>query len=777
MKTNALILCIATVCLQSLAHAASSTPIGWHRNLGYSFGRSVSNAGDVNGDGYDDAIVGMPNSFRAFVFYGSPAGLSDNNTQIVSPYGSYNFGCAVSAAGDVNGDGYADVLVGQDGYARAYLYYGSAGGLQIATGSYTTFAGAPTLGRVVQEAGDVNADGFDDILITAPDANRAYVFYGSESGFSTDQAISVSNADWSYYYSGGSGGFGYGAACGGDINGDGYDDIIVGGYYSGVVFAFYGSAGGLPTTASWAKAGSMYFGRYVSSAGDVNSDGYDDVLIGTQGGQVFAYYGSETGLATTSGWSLPYGIQVSSAGDFNHDGYDDILVSQYGDKIALMYYGSAAGLDVNATVSSFDWRSVNECTYFGYSLSNGGDLNGDGHDDILIGSYGYQSDSYSYSYAFAWYGFEADTDTDGIPDRNDNCPDAYNPAQSDRDGDGIGDECDFGYGGGNGTSENPYQIWFDYDLETLDRNPENWDKHFILMRDIDLVYYDEAPQIGCYIANGDASNQPFTGTFDGNGHTISNMAVMKLDEEPHNGVGLFEYISTGSVIKNLHLKNAYINVGQTASAFVGGLVGMAEAGTIQNCSVQGDVLGRLYVGGLVGYTALNVLIEECRSEVNVYAEGPMGGFIGSNAGVIRNCYSQGSAITSGISTIGGFVGTSSNGTIENCYSLTAVPGIGGGFAGFHNSEYAVVNNCFWDTQVSGKNVSAVGTGLNTAQMQTLSTFAAAGWDFGTPVWKYFNFDYPRLNWEPDYPQADLNRDCQVDMRDLQILASQWLGGI
>ncbi len=468
-------------------------------------------------------------------------------------------------------------------------------------------------------------------------------------------------------------------------------------------------------------------------------------------------------------WYLPYGIAVSDAGDFNQDGYDDIMIGYYPGSAVKVYYGSADGLDANATQNSYDWWSQGQCSYFGYAMSGRGDLNGDGRADILVGS--------TTGYAFAWYGFEQDTDGDGIPDRNDNCPTAANPSQADRDSDGIGDECDFGYGGGDGTAEHPYQIWFDYDLETLDRNPENWDKHFILMRDIDLAYCDPAPQIGTYISSSNPANTPFIGTFDGNGHTVSNMYVMQLDGESHAGVGFFEYVSTGAVIKNLHLKNLTINVGQTNSAMVGGLVGMAAAGTIQNCSVQGCVVGRLYVGGLVGYTALDVLIEGCRADVDVYAEGPMGGFIGSNAGAIRNCYSQGSAVTGGISSIGGFVGSNSNGSIENCYSRTAVPGIGGGFAGFHDLDHAVVTHCFWDTTISGKTASAVGTGLSTADMQKLSTFAGAGWDFATPVWKYFNFDTPRLAWERDYPRADLNRDHRVDLTDLQILAAGWMEGM
>jgi hypothetical protein len=770
MKLSSLSVYLIIVCLQSLVHASSTTPVGWYRNLGSSFGQSISNAGDVNGDGFDDAVVGMPNAARVFVFYGSPTGLSDHHTQIIAPFSGANYAYCVSAAGDVNGDGYDDLLIGHHGISLAYLYYGSAGGIQAASGSYTVFTGITGLGERVADAGDINGDGYDDILITAPQANRLFVFNGSENGFLTNQPVSVSTADWTYYYSGGTSKFGFSAACAGDVNGDGYDDILAGGFYSGVVFAFYGSASGLPPHYTWVQSNANYFGRSVASAGDVNGDGFDDVLIGTQGDQVFAYYGSAGGLVTNVSWYLPYGIGVSAAGDFNHDGYDDVMVSNYSQHRVNLYFGSASGLPIGANVNTANWVSANEATYFGMDFSFGGDLNGDGRDDILVGTYGT-------GYAFAWYGYEPDTDGDGVPDHRDNCPAVYNPTQSDRDGDGIGDECDFGYGGGDGTLENPFQIWFDYDLETLDRNPENWDKHFILMRDIDLRYFDESPQIGTFISNGNAANTAFTGTFDGNGHTISNIVALNLTDEEVSGVGLFEYIAAGCVIKDLHLSNLTIDMGTTHSAMVGGLVGVAQGGTILNCSVNGTVCGRYYVGGLVGNTATAVAIQQCKTAVEVLGDYAVGGFIGSNGASVQNCYAEGSVEAVGTGPVGGFCGTSSMGTIEDCYSTVRIVAYGGGFAGFHNSDLAVVNNCFWDIDASHADTSPVGTGINTVQMQRLSTFAAANWDFSTPIWKYFNFDYVRLNWEPDYPRADLSRNYQVDLKDLHILASQWLDSI
>ncbi|MBK8553946.1 MAG: FG-GAP repeat protein [Ignavibacteria bacterium] len=140
----------------------------------------------------------------------------------------------------------------------------------------------------------------------------------------------------------------------GDVNGDGYSDVIVGAPYfdngqndEGAAFVYHGSVTGLSTFSNWSAEGNQslaYFGTSVSTAGDVNGDGYSDVIVGaywfdnghTQEGKAFVYHGSASGLSLTPNWSAEgnqagtyYGNSVSSAGDVNGDGYSDVIVGAY----------------------------------------------------------------------------------------------------------------------------------------------------------------------------------------------------------------------------------------------------------------------------------------------------------------------------------------------------------------------------------------------------------------------------------------------------------------
>jgi len=208
------------------------------------FGMSVSTAGDVNGDTYDDVIVGAPqfdgaetHEGAAFVYYGSDAGLS--LTPAWMAFGGQAdaaFGAAVSGAGDVNGDGYADVVVGapeydapQDDEGAAYIFYGSDQGLSPAAGWWV--AGPHTMsrfGRAVAAAGDVNNDGLDDVIVGVPNYKHdepaeggGFVYLGAASRPCRIPAwvVEGNKADaW----------LGSAVATAGDVNGDGYADIIVG---------------------------------------------------------------------------------------------------------------------------------------------------------------------------------------------------------------------------------------------------------------------------------------------------------------------------------------------------------------------------------------------------------------------------------------------------------------------------------------------------------------------------------------------------------------------
>jgi hypothetical protein len=417
-------------------------------NLGHQdyahLGMSVATAGDVNGDGYSDVIIGAPeydylsivDAGMAFVYHGSSNGLL--NVYNWSWYGNSNdkFGTTVATAGDVNGDGYSDVIIGApdwesqvdlEGEGIVYAFYGSAGGLStMVNWSYHPGDQAHSgLGYAISTAGDVDGDGYSDIIVGVSerkDIANTYglfdIFYGSPDGLTTagrswvwgDQVNSQ---------------LGFAVSTAGDVNGDGYSDVLAGapGYDSGGktdngrVYLYYGSASGLnqnePTILSGGAAGESYeyYGMTVSTAGDVNGDGYSDVIIGVPyrngtgvlKGYVFVYHGAPSGLNTSIAWYIignedygRLGNSVATAGDVNSDGYADILIGQAmfdgagtDQGRALLWLGGGNGLGPFAdTISSADWQAVLEFnnSQFGYSLATAGDVNGDGYSDVIVGA-------------------------------------------------------------------------------------------------------------------------------------------------------------------------------------------------------------------------------------------------------------------------------------------------------------------------------------------------------------------------------------------------------
>jgi hypothetical protein len=363
---------------------------------GARLGVSVSGAGDVNGDGYADVIVGAPlysngepSEGAAFLFLGSASGLVGTSPEnaaadLESNYESARFGVSVSGAGDVNGDGYADVIVGADGYVNgefgrgaAFLFLGSESGLigenpDSAAVTLNADQDGAWMGYSVSGAGDVNGDGYGDVIVGAPafgsgeyGEGGAFLFLGSASGLvgtdlNTAAAVLESNQI--------NGGMGSSVSGAGDVNGDGYDDVIVGaasvihGTYrnghslEGAAFLFHGSASGLagrnPESADAvleSNQADAYFGISVSGAGDVNGDGYADVLVGSPGydmgeedeGAAILFLGSASGLTGTDPDSAAAvlesnqafasaGSSVFGAGDVNGDGYADVIVGVLG---------------------------------------------------------------------------------------------------------------------------------------------------------------------------------------------------------------------------------------------------------------------------------------------------------------------------------------------------------------------------------------------------------------------------------------------------------------
>lgn len=382
-------------------------------------GCSVAGAGDVNGDGLDDIIIGANATMNGYgwthLIFGKESGWSMNTGLELSDaayMGENSFdysGCSVACAGDVNGDDFDDILIGAYGNddagndaGKTYLILGKPSGwsynmsLSDADASFIGEVAFDHSGNAVSGVGDVNGDGYDDILIGSAgnddggsSSGQTYLIFGKESGWSRDAPLS--SADASFLGQKPDDFSGHAISGAGDVNGDGFDDILIGAYGSnnvgidsGQTYLILGKSTGwgMDTPLSRADASFIvensadYSGWSVSGTGNVNGDDFDDFLIGA--------YGDDEG--------------GSAAGQ------------------TYLVLGKSSGWQFNITLSDGDASFIGEEAgdYSSWSISGAGDVNNDSFDDILIGAFGNDEGGNSAGQTYLILGYDDREDNERV---------------------------------------------------------------------------------------------------------------------------------------------------------------------------------------------------------------------------------------------------------------------------------------------------------------------------------------------------------------------------
>lgn len=372
----------------SIAAAPTVTVLGASGRFGF----AVISAGDVNGDGYGDLAISAPNdnadTGSVFVLFGSASGVDPMaaRTNISGRSPGDSFGQSIAAAGDVDGDGYGDLIIGapsaNSAQGRAWVYFGSSGGL---SGGGVELVGerepASQFGHAVTGACDLDRDGVTDLVVGSPvgraGSGVAHFYRGGSRAITARTAIEpVAPSDV----------FGFALTRAGDVDGDGFCDLLIGAPNSN---ALRGAAHVYSSRADWSVAAptaslagpaqSEAFGYAMAEGRDLDGDGLDDVAIGAPGNAasswLYVFRGSMSATLDAAPWSAAtltaeqyrFSRAIGGRADFNGDGLFDLIVSEpewgtLSGRVAILHGGPRSMVFVRRFVSSF-------AGYFGGGLA------------------------------------------------------------------------------------------------------------------------------------------------------------------------------------------------------------------------------------------------------------------------------------------------------------------------------------------------------------------------------------------------------------------------
>lgn len=394
------------------------------------FGYTISNAGDFDNDGFDDFLISAPHEFLSaaqqagvvYLIYGQasfpqPLKMADLNGQngfkLSSGLIGDGFGTSISSAGDINADGFDDIILSAPFESTTYVIYGSNtynalnynvnvlvnNGLafKISSTTINKFAGL-----AVNEAGDFNNDGFNDIIVGVPKADNfgdnnegaVFVIYGNSASLSNIDLDSFTAAQGVKIL--GKNNFnriGHDVASG-DFNADGISDVLIGSNFvsGGEVYVVYGSSnstavvdlnnlGSNLVTEISTSINNEKFGQYVDFIQDINADGYDDILISARAnnnaqGKAYVMYGSNMQLSNlqaaqlngSNGFSISgpaaqsnFSASIGGIGDFNNDGLYDFAIGSWGTNSGYVIYGDANSITGCTDPSNLNFDAAALC--------------------------------------------------------------------------------------------------------------------------------------------------------------------------------------------------------------------------------------------------------------------------------------------------------------------------------------------------------------------------------------------------------------------------------